>query len=287
VEKIAAVVVWALVLAGIYGIGLIVDDNNGSSSVSTANVQAASGGDTGAAATPATAHTHTNAAAVDDRGFSKLENGAQHTHGFTQAVSPQDRVTLARQLELARQVSLQYPTVADAERAGLHRAGPFSPGLGAHYISYGNALSNTTGVMTDENIRRPLAWIYDGTKPDSHIAGLFYMTGVSKPQGFAGSNDTWHVHHNVCIKTGANGVIDAPLGADHDATAAQCDAVGGNLLQQTQNLVHVWAVPGYESPEGVFSHLSSAITCADGTYSTIADVTKIGSATTICKDGTE
>ena len=74
---------------------------------------------------------------------------------------------------------------------------------------------------------------------------------------------------------------------DHDATAAQCDAVGGNLLQQTQNLVHVWAVPGYESPEGVFSHLSSAITCADGTYSTIADVTKIGSATTICKDGTE
>jgi hypothetical protein len=295
VEKIAAVVIWALVLAGIYGIGLIIADNNGPPTASTASVQVASGDDTGAAVTPvsaaaagsAAAHTHTHAAAVDDRGFSKLENGDQHAHGFTQAVSPTDRALLARQLELARQVALQYPTVADAERAGLHRAGPFSPGLGAHYISYGNALSNTTGVMTDDNIRRPLAWIYDGTKPDSRIAGLFYMTGVTNPQGFAGPNDTWHVHHDICIKTGANGVIDAPLGADHDATPAQCDAVGGNLLQQTQNLVHVWAVPGYESPEGVFSHLTTAVTCADGTYDTIADVTKVGSATTMCKDGAE
>jgi len=95
------------------------------------------------------------------------------------------------------------------------------------------------------------------------------------------------VHHDICIKPAANGVVDAPLGADHDATKAQCDAVGGNLLKQTQYLLHVWAVPGYESPEGVFSHLSSAITCDDGSYQTIADVTKVGGATTICADGTE
>ena len=63
-------------------------------------------------------------------------------------------------------------------------------------------------------------------------------------------------------------------------------AVGGNLLKQTQYLLHVWAVPGYESPEGVFSHLSSTITCDDGTYKTI-DVTKTAASTTICADGTE
>ena len=40
----------------------------------------------------------------------------------------------------------------------------------------------------------------------------------------------------------------------------------------------MWVVPGYESPEGVFSHLSSAVTCDDGTYNTIADVTKVGTA---------
>ena len=67
----------------------------------------------------------------------------------------------------------------------------------------------------------------------------------------------------------------------------QCDAIGGNLLQQTQYLLHTWVVPGYESPEGVFSHLTSAVTCDDGSYNTIADVTKVGTATTMCKDGTE
>src|SRR3954467_6862903 len=93
-----------------------------------------------------------HAAAVDDRGFAKLANGEQHAHGFTQAVPKADRVVLARQMELARQTALRYPTVADAEAAGLHRAGPFSPGLGAHYINYSGAGSSPAGQMTDAAI---------------------------------------------------------------------------------------------------------------------------------------
>jgi len=228
-----------------------------------------------------------NDSTVDDRGFAKLANGEQHSHGFTQAVSKPDRVLLAHQMELARQTALQYPTVADAEAAGLHRAGPFSPGLGAHYVDYAHGLGNPDGgAMTDDAVRHPVAWIYDGTHPDSHIAGLFYGSTIKNPVGFAGPNDVWHVHHDVCIKASATG-IDAPLGADHGATKAECDAVGGNLMKQTQYLLHVWVVPGYESPEGVYAHLSSAITCDDGTYKVIKDVTKIGSRTTICADGTE
>ncbi|MGZ6932325.1 MAG: hypothetical protein ACXVK4_17475 [Acidimicrobiia bacterium] len=227
-----------------------------------------------------------HATAVDDRGFAELANGEQHTHGFTQPVSKADRVLLGHQMELARQTALRYPTVADAEAAGLRRAGPFSPGLGAHYINYGNGGGSPDGVMTDDAIGKPLAWIYDGTHPDSHIAGLFYMTGVKNPVGFAGPNDVWHVHHDVCIKPGPDGV-DAPLGADHGATKAQCDKVGGSLLKQTQYLLHAWVVPGYESPEGVYAHLSSAITCDDGTYHVIADVTKVGSRHSMCVDGTE
>jgi hypothetical protein len=303
VEKVAAVVVWLLLLAGIYGIGTIVDDDGGTSAIkavqpaATATAGDDAGANAAASATPVTLadesqpHTHdangNSVALPQDRGFSKLENGEQHTHTFTQAISPADRVKLAQQLELARQTALQYPTVADAEKAGLHRAGPFSPGLGAHYINYAGAISNPDGTMSDDDIRKPLAYIYDGTKPTSHIAGLFYMTGAKDPQGFAGPNDVWHVHHNVCIKPGKNGVIDSPLGADHDATQEQCDAVGGNLLKQTQYLLHVWVVPGYESPEGVFSHLSSTVTCADGSYNTIADVTKIGDRLTVCKDNAE
>ena len=226
-------------------------------------------------------------AAVDDRGFSALANGEQHAMGFPQGISAADRVELARQLVLARQVALQYPTVRDAEAAGLQRAGPVSPGLGAPYLSYTGIGGNADGVMSDDDIRHPLAWIYDGTHPDSHIAGLFYMSPVANAAGFAGPNDMWHVHQDICIVTNAAGHLDTPLGADHGATKAECDAVGGSLVAQTQYLLHVWVVPGYESPEGVFSHLSASITCDDGTYETIADVTKVGTATTICKDGTE
>lgn len=225
-------------------------------------------------------------AAVDDRGFSKLENGMQHGHGFTQAIPKADRVELARQLTLAREVALQYPTVADAEKAGLHRAGPFSPGLGAHYINYGNAGGDTDGVMSDDDLRRPLAWIYDGTHPDSRVSGLFYSRPMEEATGLAGPNDIWHVHKSICLVYSPTGV-DTPLGADHNATKAQCDAVHGSLLKQTGYLLHMWVVPGYESPEGVFSHTSSTVTCDDGTYHIIADVTKIGTRTTTCADGTE
>jgi hypothetical protein len=300
-EKLAALVVWALILGGVYGIAQLAADDDGSAGVTAgapapgAGAQAASDMShavEGGAVHPAEVvdesqpHSHDDAgASIDDRGFADLANGEQHGHEFTQAVSPEDRKELSRQLALTREVALQYPTVADAEAAGLHRAGPFAPGLGAHYISYGNAMANTDGVMSDDDIRKPLAWIYDGVEPDSPVAGLFYMTVAKDAEGFAGPNDTWHVHHNVCIKAGKNGVIDSPLGADAEVTEEQCAAVGGNLLKQTQYLLHVWTVPGYESPEGVFSHLSSAVTCADGTYEVIADITKIGTRTTACADG--
>lgn len=227
-----------------------------------------------------------HASSNGDRGFSKLANGKPEHRSMTLAVSKQDRRTLARQMELARQVALKYPTVADALVGGLRRAGPYSPGLGAHYINIGNAGGPPDGVLTDEWIGRPLAWIYDGTHPDSRVIGLFYASSSTTPEGFAGPNDMWHAHKNVCVVYGADG-IDAPLGADHDATEAQCQRVGGQLIKATQKLLHVWAVPGYESPEGVFSHLSSAITCDDGSYLTIKDVTKVGKRTTLCADGTE
>ena len=130
--------------------------------------------------------------------------------------------------------------------------------------------------MSDEDIRKPLAWIYDGTHQNSRIAGLFYMTGSANAQGFAGPNDTWHVHHDICIKTGADGAIDAPLGADHDATQAQCDAVGGNLIHQTGYLLHTWVVPDTRALRAC-SRTSLDGPCDDGTYN-VVDVTKVATA---------
>jgi hypothetical protein len=223
---------------------------------------------------------------VNDRGFSLLENGVQHSHGFELPMSAADHKLLSHQLTLAQQTAMRYPTLADAERAGMRPEGPFSPGLGLHVGGVANyGYGAGSGVMTDAQIEHPLSWIYDGTKPDSPIAGLFYSSLVPNPAGFAGPNDVWHQHTNICIVY-KSGQIDTPLGADHDVTTAQCSAVHGFLVKATGPLLHVWVVPGYEDSQGVFAHLNPAVTCNDGTYHTV-DTKKLGFVTTACIDGTE
>jgi hypothetical protein len=58
--------------------------------------------------------------------------------------------------------------------------------------------------------------------------------------------------------------------ADSDVTSAQCAAAGGNFMAITTWMVHAWVVPGWESPQGVFSHENPNLRCADGTYNTDA-----------------
>jgi hypothetical protein len=239
--------------------------------------------------TPARPAAVATPVAIDDRGFSKLDNGHQaETNVFQQPLDAATRALLQHQLTLARQAAMQYPTVRDAEAAGWRRSGPFAPGLGAHYFNFGGGSGFAgIGVLDDAQVLHPISLIYDGTKPDSRIAGLMYYSATMRiPQGFAGSNDIWHYHTNVCIVNGPDGSIDTPFGADTAVTQAMCQSVHGGLLQKTQWMLHAWVVPGYDSPEGVFSHDNAAITCSDGTYHTIP-LDKIGDRSTICVDGSE
>jgi hypothetical protein len=173
------------------------------------------------------------------------------------------RATLKTQLTEARDFALRFPTVADATGAGYRLAGGFAPGSGAHYITYGGL----TGAGAFDPTK-PLALIYDGTNPASQVIGLmYYGMGESAPEGFAGPNDHWHRHSNVCIKNDPGG-LNVPFPADQDVTAAQCAGVQGNLLKTTGYMVHAWVVPSWESPLGVFSHDNPDVRCADGTYNT-------------------
>jgi len=175
------------------------------------------------------------------------------------------RSTLKGQLLQSRDIALRYPTVADATADGYRVAGGFAPGSGAHYIGGGGGFGLSGGGLFDPT--RPLALIYDGTSPASQIVGLMYYAMGEAPEGFAGPNDHWHRHSNVCIKYGPDG-IDTPFPADSDVTAAQCAGVGGNLMKVTGWMVHAWVVPSWESPQGVFSHDNPDVRCADGTYDT-------------------
>jgi len=228
------------------------------------------------AMTPKYAAEHAGHAAHAAPGAAAIGSGIGHAHNHDQLaelqpdqpLDPATRAALAAQLTEARAVALQYPTVADATRAGMILAGGFAPGSGAHYLSFAGAAA---GIRSDGgvDVAHPGSFIYDGTSPTSRIVGLMYLSLASlAPAGFAGPNDHWHRHSNVCVVY-ARGGIQVPYPADRDVTPAQCHAVpGGQFMRQTVWMVHAWVVPGWESPLGVFSHDNPDVRCADGTFRT-------------------
>lgn len=213
------------------------------------------------------AATVANVASTNDKGLAALSNGHHTEMGAEQPLSAEERELLSQQIDASIAAARQYPTVAAAMAAGYWRAGPYSPGLGAHYIRTNGPALNTDGVVSIEDALNPMSIIYEGTAPDSKVAGfMYYSMSKEKPEGFAGPNDVWHYHTNTCIKPVEGGGIDAPFGADGEVTKKQCEAVGGNLLEQTQWMVHVWSVPGWESRQGLFGEVNPALSCPDGTY---------------------
>jgi hypothetical protein len=91
--------------------------------------------------------------------------------------------------------------------------------------------------------------LYDGTRPDSEVVGLsYYVTSPMPPAGFAGEDDRWHRHIGLCLDdrrvvVGGEGLSEA-----------ECEALGGQKVDGTDGwMVHAWVVPGWESPDGVFS----------------------------------
>ena len=228
-------------------------------------------------------HDHAHAEAGDDRGFSLLGNGHQHESEAVE-LDAATQANLDREIAATAVLVERYPTLADAKAAGYTEAGPFSPGLGLHLMPPVDkmALGGDGRFDTQAEIESPFL-IYDGIDPDAPLAGFMYIAfGVAgEPEGFSGPNDHWHFHTNVCI-TMTEGKIEAPLGADRSATQEQCDRYGGRLIPDTGYMVHVWSVPGYENPDGMFAELTPAIECPDGTYHTIPDE-EIGFVRTICR----
>ena len=230
------------------------DDNGGSAAVTTRPQPAGSPSPKGAAKTADTVPTLAFGEAVEKRPDRPLDNAT--------------RAALAADLVAARTAALKYPTVASARAARMIQAGNFAPGAGAHFINYSGVNLNSDGSVNPSN---PASYIYDGISPTSRLVGVMYTSLASgdAPPGFPGPNDHWHLHQNLCIKYGAAG-ISVPFAPDRDVTRAQCDTVHGQFMRKTVWMVHAWVVPGWESPDGVFSHANPDLRCADGTMHTNA-----------------
>lgn len=171
-------------------------------------------------------------------------SGSGHGHrGPVQytPLTPEEQATFKQQAILADQAVKTYPTVADAEAGGWRRITPYVPCIAAHYI-------NNSALTNPFDPAEPEILLYAGTDPDSEIVGLSYLQlHDGEPEGFAGSNDPWHVHETLCI--GEGGVL-----GDTGTTDEDCEARGGRTVPLGNLwMTHMWNVAGWDSYWGLFS----------------------------------
>jgi hypothetical protein len=197
------------------------------------------------------AHTNTviaadGTSACEQSGYGN-EGNSGHGERGPAPFEPMDGTTrdeLAAQVRQADEAVARYPTVKDAEAAGWTGITPYVPCIAAHYIKSG-ALANPFDPSEPEIL------LFDGTEPDSKIVGLSYLVFADPrqpPEAFAGGNDPWHVHRQLCLGAG-EGVL-----GDESTSAEDCEARGGRVVP-LDNLwmTHMWNVPGWESRWGLFS----------------------------------
>jgi hypothetical protein len=205
-------------------------------------------------------HAHGEAGHAHGEAGTVASLAAGHTHPDDfKPYAPMDVADfkqLGEELELVRQVTLRYPTVADALAAGFTRRGAFIPGQGAHLFPPYEVMRQATSPF-----ERPLSWLYSGLEPTSVVVGVMYGGNVD----FAGNNERWHHHDDVCVARtpSADGGYET-YSESEGMTAAQCAAKDGQYTAHAGPLMHVWAVPGWESPIGVFSHDNPLVQCTDG-----------------------
>jgi hypothetical protein len=179
-------------------------------------------------------------------------------------VDPATQALLTQQLSQAQQAAMRFPTFGSAKAAGMILAGGMAPGVGAHMQNFSGSFDsvNPDGTV---NAAHPASWIYAGTAPNDPVVGLMYISfDKTAPAGFAGPNDHWHQHSNVCVKF-ANGIIAVPFAVDQDVTPQECADAHGTFMKKTVWMVHAWVVPGWESPQGVFSHDNLHVYCPGNT----------------------
>jgi hypothetical protein len=181
------------------------------------------------------------------------ENGSHssmpsmHQHGIVpwqNITDPAQQAKLQGQLQQAGTVMAKYPTAAAAMKAGYFQVTPYVPGIGAHYLNVGKLTDNGFNPADPEML------LYNGNEPTAKLIGLSYAVLADKaPSGFIGPNDMWHNHPSLCI------VGNIVVGPD-STPESLCSSIGGRKgtpFEHTMWMAHLWQVPGWESPWGLFS----------------------------------
>ena len=168
---------------------------------------------------------------------------AHHMDGSDNATATTVPLPAADQAEFDEQWAVAVAAVADldtpAERAaaGYVQAAVQGAGVGVHYVDW-------TRVDRPFDPAHPAMLLVDERDGRADLVGFSYWLHAPQPDGFAGPNDVWHQHTNLCI---VNGWVDREMAATADDCAG--DFLGGADLW----MLHAWVVPGHENRWGPFA----------------------------------
>jgi len=166
---------------------------------------------------------------------------------------------VATMLDKAKAYAQQYPTLADAEAAGMRSTFAFLPGMGTHHgadpitpaqlVDPGfdphDPVPDAVGIMDGVfDPATPEFLQYNGNGPTAQLIGMSYYvytdTGLP-PEGFPGDNDWWHHHPQLCLrKTNAQAFLV------NTSDTACANAGGVNVHLSNWYMLHVWLVDDIE-----------------------------------------
>jgi hypothetical protein len=192
------------------------------------------------------AHPAVSAVGAVGEGSEGASNFGAHSHGQVGSTTDQDWLVMGRQLAAARAATGKYRSLERARADGYFQVTQFIPGLGLH--------------MANLKIRQD---VFDPTRPQlllymPRASGGYELAGVGytfvhnsdvPPPGFAGGQDVWHFHSNLCFLSNGSVTITP--------TRRACRARSGLFQKQTAWLLHAWIWRA--NPSGVFTEANPTV----------------------------
>src|SRR5207248_111816 len=109
-----------------------------------------------------------------------------------------------RQIRAATVGMEPYQNINTAIAAGFQQITPYVPGQGRHMVKGGLSGMSQIDAVFDPANPESLLYEPDSTAPSGwRLGGAMYIVPYSlttiPPDGFAGNDDAWHYHDNLCI----------------------------------------------------------------------------------------
>ncbi|MBV9103288.1 MAG: cytochrome c [Candidatus Eremiobacteraeota bacterium] len=175
------------------------------------------------------------------------------------AQTAQDKARADTVVVAARRIMAEYPTVADAERAGFKKFAPRLQLPVEHYTNGKYALEAWRGKF---NAMHPTSLIFERTAGDLKLVGVMYTASNRATEEELNADvplsiGTWHRHVNFCVPPLGTPASES-FGAKARfyfgtiASAQECHAAHGFFVPRVFGwMIHVW--PNESDPAKVWA----------------------------------